>query len=55
MDKCYRCGRTFEKPEKLLIGVSQNEIKLICPYCGDDRITYLWDEEPKGKEKKKEK
>lgn len=51
MFQCERCEKTFERPEKLLIGVSQNEIKLICPYCGDDRITYLWDE-PKGKEKK---
>ena len=52
MYSCYHCGKTFDKPEKLLIGVSQNEILLICPFCGDDRITYLWDDEPQGKEKK---
>lgn len=55
MFQCERCEKTFERPEKLLIGVSQNEIKLICPYCGDDRITYLWEDEQKGKENKKEK
>ena len=52
MDKCYGCGKTFDKPEQITIGAAQHEIKLICPFCGDDRITHLWDEEPKGKEKK---
>ena len=54
MYKCFRCGAEFEQPERIVIGIHQDEILIVCPKCGDDRITYLWDE-PKGKENKEEK
>ena len=54
MYKCFRCGAEFEQPERIVIGIHQDEILIVCPKCGDDRITYLWDDNPKGKEKEKE-
>ena len=51
MYTCFRCGAEFEQPERIVIGIHQDEILIVCPKCGDDRITYIWDE-PKGKENK---
>ena len=51
MYKCYHCDAEFTEPERIVTGIHQDEILIVCPKCGDDRITYIWDD-PKGKEKK---
>lgn len=54
MYKCNHCGAEFDEPERMVLGIHQDEILIVCPKCGDDRISYLWDE-PKRKENKEEK
>ena len=51
MYKCFHCGAEFTEPERIVIGIHQDEILVVCPKCGDDRITYIWDDQ-KGKENK---
>ena len=52
MYKCDGCGAEFEKPEQMKIGIAETEILIVCPRCGDDRISYLWDEPKKNKERR---
>lgn len=54
MFKCNHCGSEFSEPERMVIGIHQDEVLIVCPRCGDDRISYLWDDH-NGKEKKEEK
>ena len=53
--RCALCNTVFEKPRQYKIGENTpyEDIVLECPVCGDDRITYLWDEPHEIKEREK--
>ncbi len=46
MFRCSQCGAEFDSPKQVeLTGKYEinDDILLVCPYCDDDRISYVWD------------
>lgn len=50
--RCALCNTVFKVPKRFKIAENTpyEDIVLECPVCGDDRITYIWDEPHEIKE-----